>query len=435
MGMTDLAISRARPEQFNQVMGLLADTITWLRAQGHDQWSTWRTWAGPEGKVTKAIDRGDVWLLHSGGQLVGTITVEWAGDPEFWAPAELAQPAAYLSKLAVRRDVAGNELGALLTDWAADHAYRHGCRYVRLDAWKNNPRLHTYYAERGWAHVRTVNHPHRRSGVLFQKPAQPLSAEQRMKIVEEPLPILPSWIRLPVDGAADVAGNWRPAHSHVATGLTVDYPTIGPRPAELMPFLRYRVREHPPGRWVLEGTHDGRQWEPRGMVVDTVVPLAPGATYTITHRDGDPCEMVITATPQASPGPQPEPGLVSARGVAWVLDDAPVPTDLLPTLIAIARCCDDNGRGSYQSVATIAKKTGKSSKQVQRDIQRLLTAGLIRPGDQSLLERHGVPIGRRPTVYDVALEIHGPKPTKGSKNPTGGRGIGPTHATEYIRKD
>lgn len=105
--------------------------------------------------------------------------------------------------------------------------------------------------------------------------------------------------------------------------------------------------------------------------------------------------------------------------MAWVIDDAPVPPDLAWTLIVIARRCDDSGRGSYQSMATLAAKTGKSEKQARRDVARLLELGLIRSGDQSLPERNGVPLGRRPTVYDVVLDLQGEKPARQSKNPTG----------------
>lgn len=118
--------------------------------------------------------------------------------------------------------------------------------------------------------------------------------------------------------------------------------------------------------------------------------------------------------------------------MAWVIDDAPVPPDLAWTLIVIARRCDDHGRGSYQSMPTLATKTGKSEKQARRDVARLLELGLIRAGDQSLPERNGVPLGRRPTVYDVVLDLQGEKPARQSKNPTGARKgttTPPTHAT------
>lgn len=110
---------------------------------------------------------------------------------------------------------------------------------------------------------------------------------------------------------------------------------------------------------------------------------------------------------------------VGRRAVAWVIDEAPVPADLAFTLTVVARRCDDDGRGSYQSLKTIAEKVGKSEAQAARDLRRLRDLGLLLLGDQSLPEKHGVPRGKRPTVYDVPLGVKGPKPVKGSKNPSG----------------
>ena len=110
---------------------------------------------------------------------------------------------------------------------------------------------------------------------------------------------------------------------------------------------------------------------------------------------------------------------VGIRAVAWALDDAPVPTQLLPTLIAIARRCDKHGKNSYQSQRTLAARTGKSEDQVKRDIKALLALKVICVGDQSILDEKKIPIGKRPVVYDVMLDVKGPKPVRGSKNPTG----------------
>lgn len=83
----------------------------------------------------------------------------------------------------------------------------------------------------------------------------------------------------------------------------------------------------------------------------------------------------------------------------------------------IAARCDEHGRGSDQSVATIAALTGKSADQVRRDIRRLLDLGLLLLGDQTRVEH--LPAGQRPTIYDVPLHVRGPKPVKQSKNPSG----------------
>lgn len=108
---------------------------------------------------------------------------------------------------------------------------------------------------------------------------------------------------------------------------------------------------------------------------------------------------------------------VSQRAVAWVYDDAPVPTALMPVLTVIAMRCDEHGRGSYQSAPTIAEKSGKSEDQVKRDIRELKKLGLLTPGDPGLVAH--IEAWKRPAVYDVALHVKGPKPVKVPKNRAG----------------
>jgi hypothetical protein len=121
------------------------------------------------------------------------------------------------------------------------------------------------------------------------------------------------------------------------------------------------------------------------------------------------------------------PSWVSQRAVAWVLDDAPVPVELLPALIAVARRCDENGKGSRQTASTIGVKIGKSKKQVQRDLVRLRELGLLLLGNQSLVAH--LSAGQRPTVYDLPLHLKGDKPLRESKNPTGAKKTHPIHGT------
>ncbi|MER7166795.1 helix-turn-helix domain-containing protein [Micromonospora sp. NPDC000207] len=125
--------------------------------------------------------------------------------------------------------------------------------------------------------------------------------------------------------------------------------------------------------------------------------------------------MTSTTEPQ-SPS---DPGWVSRVCIAWVIDDAPCPTELFPVLATIARRCNNDGTGSYQSKATMAKRTGKSRDQVDADVKRLLELGLIRLGDQSLLDDTKIPEWQRPKVYDVALEMRGDKPMKAGRNKNG----------------
>jgi len=177
---------KAIPSDTQLIWNLLEETIQWLRSRGSDQWSTWRTWGGPSGKVTRAISDGYVWLLFDGSVLVATITVEERGDPDFWTVDELAEPALYVSKLAVSRMYAGQSIGYLLLEWVRDRAYRRKANWIRLDAWRTNKELHAYYFRHGWEFVRDVDNPHRESGTLFQCRPMPMPTDLANQINETP---------------------------------------------------------------------------------------------------------------------------------------------------------------------------------------------------------------------------------------------------------
>jgi hypothetical protein len=87
----------------------------------------------------------------------------------------------------------------------------------------------------------------------------------------------------------------------------------------------------------------------------------------------------------------------------WVIEFAPpMPSQLIPTLAGLARHADKKGRGAYPSVARLAAYSCKAERSVQRDLKELRKLGLIRLGDQSKTKH--LPEGKRPDVYDLALE-------------------------------
>lgn len=87
----------------------------------------------------------------------------------------------------------------------------------------------------------------------------------------------------------------------------------------------------------------------------------------------------------------------------WVLEFAPpMPSQLIPTLSGLARHADKKGCGTYPSVARLAAYACKSERSVQRDLAELRKLGLIRYGDQKKAAH--LPEGKRPDVYDLAVE-------------------------------
>jgi hypothetical protein len=138
---------RARPDEIDVVLAVLAEAAGWLRGRGIEQWPD----RFPADWVMPAIDRGETWLAEVDGEFFGTLVVQW-DDPIFWAGYQAA--AGYLHRLAVCRP--GTRQGAVLLHWAEQHAADHGKAFLRLDCVASNARLRTYYERAGYEHVGDV---------------------------------------------------------------------------------------------------------------------------------------------------------------------------------------------------------------------------------------------------------------------------------------
>ncbi len=159
----------AGPADLPEVMALLDARIRWLRQRGSEQWNTGRNF---ETGIVNAVGRRDTWLLRDDAVAIATLTLTPEGDPDFWTPEELTEPALYLGKMASAVGRSGEGLGSLMLSWAQDWAARSGFDSLRWDAWRTNERLQNYYRSLGGQYIRTVHAAHRWSGALFQIPVR-----------------------------------------------------------------------------------------------------------------------------------------------------------------------------------------------------------------------------------------------------------------------
>ncbi|WP_062207528.1 GNAT family N-acetyltransferase [Streptomyces sp. NBRC 109706] len=171
-----MIVRYATPDDLGTLLDFRREASQWLSAQGIDQWRK----PYPPDLMLASIKQGNVFLFDVDGQAVATVTLDDEDlEPGAWTDVELAEPALYVHKLTVRRERAGRQLGSLILDWADDRAARTGARWLRLDAWTTNTKLHAYYLEQGFQHVRTVtegsavNGGPRVSGWLAQRPCRP----------------------------------------------------------------------------------------------------------------------------------------------------------------------------------------------------------------------------------------------------------------------
>lgn len=166
--MKPLTIRLATKADTSTVVNIWNAASAWLRDQGEDQWQ----YPVKMHNVNRAITERACWIVdRADGVPVGTITLDENADPDLWLPSDHPDNALYLHRLVVDLTERGQNVGASILDWAGTHACAFGKPLIRLDAWSSNTRLHQYYRDRGFRHVRTVEGPDVVSGVCFERPS------------------------------------------------------------------------------------------------------------------------------------------------------------------------------------------------------------------------------------------------------------------------
>jgi GNAT superfamily N-acetyltransferase len=160
----------AEEADLHRLLRFRSDSAAWLAARGIDQWAR----PFPARTILASIRAGEVFLIKEAesADAAATVTLDRRADARLWTEEEAKEPSLYVHKLSVDRAYAGAGLGARILDWADDQAARRGCKWLRLDAWTNNPRLHAYYLEQGFTYVRTSTRPTVVSGWMAQRPAR-----------------------------------------------------------------------------------------------------------------------------------------------------------------------------------------------------------------------------------------------------------------------
>ena|SRR5579862_207457 len=147
-------IERATLADLATVIDLYEDAARWLVSRGITQW---RPGDYTQGRARRNIEQDEVYLARLAGKPIGKLTLMWA-DPEVWG--EQPPDAGYVHGLAVRRSAAGQGLGALLLDQAAQRVAEVGRAYLRLDCMASNKPLRAYYEKLGFAHRGSIYYYH-----------------------------------------------------------------------------------------------------------------------------------------------------------------------------------------------------------------------------------------------------------------------------------
>ncbi len=172
-----MIITRAALSDVDTIMSWRRERTAWLATRGEDQWSI----PLPRSAVAATVSAGQTWMVWDDHVATGTITLAAATDATGSGSRRTTrQTRSGIQGRSGGRALRGEDdplvhsgdgLGGELLDWAGGRAYAAGLTWLRLDAWTTNEKLHDYYRQLGFRHVRTVES--RISGACFQRAAQP----------------------------------------------------------------------------------------------------------------------------------------------------------------------------------------------------------------------------------------------------------------------
>ena len=186
-----LRIRRAAADDMETIVGLIDDARAWLPGKGTDQWA--RPWPNPparDARVLRDLKAGRTWLVHEDGDdaPVATVTCSDRGNRRLWTQDEQLVSAAYIARLIVRRNRAGERIGEALIDWAGARGVRcWSAQWIRIDVWTTNDALHNYYEKRGFQHYKVCKFKEGEyypSAALFQKSTTEIDPESVARFIE-----------------------------------------------------------------------------------------------------------------------------------------------------------------------------------------------------------------------------------------------------------
>jgi GNAT superfamily N-acetyltransferase len=119
--------------------------------------------------LDRQIDSGQFYGWRTDDGRIVAVAALTEPDPDYWTAEEKAEPQTYIGRLYVAEDAHGKGYGSAMLHGIDEHARARGDRWMRLNCWTTNTRLHAYYQAHGFEHVRTTYVPGRMSGALFQR--------------------------------------------------------------------------------------------------------------------------------------------------------------------------------------------------------------------------------------------------------------------------
>ena len=152
-----LSIRPANSDDAATVSAALVEAAQWLEAAGM---RLWRAEELHESEIAADVASGLFFIAECDGIAAAVVRFQLE-DPLFWPDVPLGD-AAYIHRLAVRRQFAGRGISTTILSWAAERTRSLGRGWLRLDCEASRPKLRAIYERFGFRH-----HSDRQVGPYF----------------------------------------------------------------------------------------------------------------------------------------------------------------------------------------------------------------------------------------------------------------------------
>jgi GNAT superfamily N-acetyltransferase len=141
-----ILIRPATPDDAPAVSALLTDAAKWV--EHLDGTTMWVEDELAEDRIASEVDAGLFVVADCDGGIAGALKFQLQ-DQLFW-PDLASDDSAFVHRLAVRREYAGQGVSTDLLQWAVDRARSLGRQYLRLDCDADRSRLRDVYERFGF---------------------------------------------------------------------------------------------------------------------------------------------------------------------------------------------------------------------------------------------------------------------------------------------
>jgi ribosomal protein S18 acetylase RimI-like enzyme len=153
-------IRRARKDEMDEIMELIAKCVQVMQAGGSDQWDEHY----PNREIISLdIERGSLWVCEENNAVAGILVLDEHQSEQYeeieWT--ETQGPHLIMHRLAVHPEVQGKGIARRLSTYAEEYARQNGYSSIRLDTYAKNTRALALYPKLGYDRRGEVSFPGR----------------------------------------------------------------------------------------------------------------------------------------------------------------------------------------------------------------------------------------------------------------------------------